>query len=117
MDHRKRTASARAKLVEAITTPLGFYVLALLIVESFLATILVLAELPTSEKMTGMWVGVAMFVIVVAVVTVFVWSKPDNLTFDKEAHLVDRGKIPYGSDEEIVTPEEIFSSKKIQEKP
>ena len=57
-----------------------------------------------------------MFVMVIGVVTVFVWSKPDNLTFDKDAHLVDRGKIPYGSDEERVSPEEIFASRKKQEK-
>ena len=57
-----------------------------------------------------------MFVVVVAVVTVFVWFKPDNLTFDKDAHLVDRGKISYGSDEGSVTPAEIFSSEKTREK-
>jgi hypothetical protein len=96
---------------------LGFYVLALLIVESFLAAVLIFAEIPTSERMTGVWVGAVMFALVVALVTLLVWHKPDNLTFDKEAHLVDRGKIPYGSDEERVSPEEIFSSRKKQEKP
>lgn len=96
---------------------MGFYVLALLIVESFLAAVLIFAEIPTSERMTGVWVGAVMFALVVALVTLLVWHKPDNLTFDKEAHLVDRGKIPYGSDEGIDTPEEILSSKTIQEEP
>ena len=76
VDHQSQVTSAKVKLVEAITTPLGFFVLALLIVE---------------------------FVLVIGVVSVFVWNKPDNLTFDKEAHLVDRGRIPYGSDEEQVS--------------
>ena len=58
-----------------------------------------------------MWAGIGMFIIVVSSVTIFVWFKPDNLAFDKEAHLVDRGKIPYGSDEGIVSPERMFSSK------
>ena len=115
MDYRAPSTSARAKLVEAITAPLGFFVLALLIVESFLATVLVLAELPTSEKMTGMWAGIVLFILVILIVAVFVWQKPDNLTFDKEAHLVNRGKIPYGSDEEQVPSELIFSPQKEEE--
>ena len=90
--------------------------LALLIVESFLAAIPILADLQTSERMTCVYLGVAMFCLVIIVVTALVWCKPGNLTFDKEAHLVDRGKMTYGSDEEEVTPEEISSSRKIQEK-
>ena len=94
---------------------MGFYVLALLIAESFLATVLIFAELPTSERMTGVWVGVGMFALVIVLVTLLVWFKPDSLTFDKEAHLVDRGKILYGSDEEIVPHEAILSSTKTPE--
>ena len=110
-----RTGQAFAELVRGITAPLGFYVLALLIVESFLAAVLISAEIPTSERMTGVWVGAGMFTLVIVLVTLLVRNKPDNLTFDKEAHLVDRGKIPYGSNEEGDTPEGIFSSKKMQE--
>ena len=91
---------------------MGFYVLALLIVESFLAAVLIFAEIPTSERMTGVWAGVGMFALVIGVVSLLVWFKPDNLIFDKEAHLVDRGRIPYGSDEEIVAPEAILTSRK-----
>ena len=117
MNHRRQAASARTKLIGGITTPLGFYVLALLIVESFLAAIPILAELETSERMTCVYLGVGMFFLVIVVVTALVWWKPGNLTFDKEAHLVDRGKMAYGSDEGTVTPEEISSSTKIPEKP
>ena len=95
---------------------MGFYVLALLIVESFLAAVLIFAEIPTSERMTGVWVGAGMFTLVIVLVTLLVWHKPDNLIFDKEAHLVDRGRIPYGSDEGIIEPEEVFSPKKAAEK-
>ena len=95
---------------------MGFYVLALLIVESFLAAALIFAEIPTSERMTGVWVGAGMFTLVIVLVTLLVWHKPDNLIFDKEAHLVDRGRIPYGSDEGIVEPEEVFSPEKTAEK-
>jgi len=58
-----------------------------------------------------------MFTLVIVLVTLLVWHKPDNLIFDKEAHLVDRGKMLYGSDEGIHTHEEIFSSEKVQEEP
>ena len=95
---------------------MGFYVLALLIVESFLAAVLIFAEIPTSERMTGVWVTPGMFTLVIGLVTLLVWHKPDNLIFDKEAHLVDRGRIAYGSDEEIVKPEEMLSPTKAPEK-
>ena len=113
MDRRRQTASARTKLIGGITTPLGFYVLALLIVESFLAAIPILAELNIPERMMCVYLGVAMFFLVIVVVTALVWWKPDNLTFDKEAHL----EMAYGSNEERVTRKEISSSTKIREKP
>jgi hypothetical protein len=47
----------RDKIIEAVSAPLGFFVLALLIVEAFLATILVEARLERVDKITGMWRG------------------------------------------------------------
>jgi heme A synthase len=84
--------SAAGKLIEAVSTPLGFFGLALLIVESFLGTVLVLANLTNDEKMTGMYIGVGLFVVVMLVVTVLVWCKPQHLTFDKDAHLIERNR-------------------------
>ena len=107
--------TARLKIVEAITTPLGFFVLALLIVESFLATVLVGANLQGNDKMTCVWLGVILFVVVVAIVAYLVCNHPSNLTFDKEAHLVDRGKTPYGSEQQLVKVDALFSSSKREE--
>ena len=90
------------RIIQAVTAPLGFFVLALLIVESFLGAVLVGGNLERPDKITGMWLGVGLFVLVVAVVFVLVWFKPENLTFDKDAHLVNKGKAPYGSDRKIV---------------
>lgn len=92
----------RNKIIEAITAPLGFFVLALLIVESFLATVLIGTALENIDKLKGMYLGVGLFVFVILVVSILVWFKPDNLTFDKEAHLRERGKPPFGSDSHIV---------------
>ena len=47
-------ALKRNQIIEAITAPLGFFVLALLIVESFLATVLVGTSLENTDKISGM---------------------------------------------------------------
>ena len=90
-----------AKLVEAVTAPLGFFVLALLIVESFLAAALIGGGLDAANQLTVLWMGVGMFVLVILVVAILVWKKPENLTFDKEAHL-DRSRAAYGTDSRTV---------------
>jgi len=90
--------SVWVKIVEAITAPLGFFVLALLIVESFLATVLIGAGLEKPDQMIGVWLGVVLFCLVTGAVFILVWFKPANLTFDKEAHLIDRGKAPFGTE-------------------
>lgn len=90
--------NTKTQLIEAITAPLGFFVLALLIIETFLATVLIAAEIDKADRISGMYLGVMLFIFLTIVVSVLVWFKPDNLTFDKEAHLRDRGKPPFGSD-------------------
>jgi len=97
------TETKRNQILEAITAPLGFYVLALLIVEAFIATILVGTSLENAVKVKGMYLGVGLFLIVTLIVSTLVWFKPDNLTFDKEAHLRNRGKPPFGSESHTVT--------------
>ena len=37
--------------------------------------------------------GIGMFIFVVSIVACLVWKYPHSLTFDKEAHLIDRGKL------------------------
>ncbi len=90
------------KVIEAITAPLGFFVLALLIVECFLATVLLGADLEEGHKVLGMCLGVGLFVLVTIAVFILSWYKPQSLTFDKSAHLIDRGKSPFGTDSYIV---------------
>lgn len=109
--------SPRVTVLEAITAPLGFFVLALLIVETFLATVLVGASLQPDQKMIGMWAGIGLFIFVTFTVSILVWYKPTHLTFDKHGHLLDRGKIPYGTEQEQVSPDKIFSATPQQESP
>jgi hypothetical protein len=95
-------------LIDAIGAPLGFFVLALLIVETFLGAVVIGGQLDSEQKMYGLWAGVAMFLWVTLAVFLLVWNKPSNLTYDKQAHLIDRGKIPYGTKQVPVAPDKIF---------
>ena len=106
---------ARAKLIEAINAPLGFFVLALLIVEAFLATVLVGASLAPEQKFNCVLIGVGLFIFVVTIVALFVWFKPMHLTFDRDAHLMDRGKFPYGTNQEKVSATTALSGQKHEE--
>ena len=54
-------------------------------------------NLQAGDKLLGMWLGIGLFVLVTSAVFALVWWKPEHLTFDKEAHLIDHGRI-YGSD-------------------
>lgn len=109
-----KQSSAFVKIIEAISAPLGFFVLALLIVESFLATVLLGSSLEKSDVVVGMYVGVGLFVFVTLAVFVLVWFKPEHLTYDREAHLINAGKLPFGSDEEEIDPEDRFNARRVR---
>lgn len=102
-----------SRLIEAITTPLGFFVLSLLIVETFLGSAFFSSSIASEDKITCIWLGVSLFIFVVVIVAILVWFKADNLTFDNRAHLINRGKIDsYGTSENPASPEEISRSEK-----
>ena len=77
----------RASLVSVITTPLGFFALSLLIVEGFLGIILIGSNLEAWQKFMGLIIGAFLFIIIVSVVTILVWKKPQHLTFSERSHL------------------------------
>ena len=91
----------RDKVVEAITAPLGFFVLALSIVETFLGAAFFRGNFEEQTQLTVVCIGAGLFLFVVLVVAFLVYRKPENLTFDKEAHL-ERSKAAYGTNLKIV---------------
>ena len=103
------SCSARTRIIEAVDKPLGFYVLSLLIVEGFLAAVLILADLDRNTRAWGMWAGVGLLVLVVGAVSIVVWFKPTNLTFTGFESLVEMGKIPYGTETEEIAEEDLPS--------
>ncbi len=76
----------RAELVRSITTPLGFYVLALLIVEATLAIVLSCSKLTEPHVWDGFIWMLGAFCAVVLVVSLFAAVSPKNLLYGKEEH-------------------------------
>lgn len=103
----QQSRSGWSRIIEAIDKPLGFYVLALLIVESFLTIVITVADLEPRVKEFGMWAGVGLFLAVVAVVTLCVWFKPTHLTFTERGSLIEMGKASYGTEAGVVTPDSL----------
>lgn len=91
-------SSGRQGIIESINTPLGFFVLALLIVESFLALVLYTSGLTEEHKFYGLLAGVALFLIVFGAVIIIVWCKPWSLVYDKEAQRQERAEL-FGTNE------------------
>ena len=82
------TISKRIRLIKGINTPLSFFVLALLIVETFLGLIILNVDIESSQRIPLIYFGGALFLLE----TFFVFwlimkNKVRDLTFDKEAHL------------------------------
>ena len=94
----QRYRAGWSRLIEAIDKPLGFYVLALLIVEGFLSIILTVSNLSPEAKERGMWAVVGLFLFVVIIVSIIAWCRPTRLTFTELGSLVEMGKVPYGTD-------------------
>jgi hypothetical protein len=80
----------RTGLIRSITAPLGFYVLALLIVEGFLGIAIVEGSLTSSLKQLAIYAGIGMFLLVVGLVFSLVWFRPRHLVYDKETLAKER---------------------------
>jgi heme A synthase len=81
-----RSKGARAGIIQAIRTPLGFYVLSLLIVEATLGLVLTVSKLNEAHVWFGFYVAVGLFLLVFLAVTILVIWKPKNLLFGAEEH-------------------------------
>lgn len=95
--------SSRSKIVRAAHSPLGFFVLALLIVETFLlgsGTWFGLSEL---WKMTAICVGVFLFLVVFGTVVWLVIAYPQNLVFGEESHVQFAAMKMFGSENHLIT--------------
>jgi hypothetical protein len=81
-----KSAGVRAGVILAISTPLGFYVLSLLIVEATLAIVLTASKLSEEHVWWGFFVAIGLFLLVLVVVTGLVIWSPTHLLYGKEEH-------------------------------
>ena len=93
-----------ARIIEVIDKPL---VLALLIVEAFLSTVLIFSDLNPGARERGMWAIVLLFVFVVGIVSLLVWHKPTHLTFTGFDSLVESGRASFGTYMKPVSGDEL----------
>ena len=81
-----KSAGLRVGILRAISTPLGFYVLSLLIVEATIGLVLTASKLSEDHVWWGLLVVIGLFLLVFGVVTWLVICYPKNLLFGKEEH-------------------------------
>lgn len=87
----------KRQLIKGINTPLSFFVLALLIVESFLGLIILQSDIDNINKVYLIWFGGALFLIETVLVFILIMNnKVKDLTFDKEAHLTSEARTVAG---------------------
>ena len=77
----------RSDVVRSITTPLGFFVVALLIVEVTLGIVLTQSRLNEEHVWSGFLWMIAVFIGVILIVTSLTVFRPRNLLYGKEEHL------------------------------
>ncbi len=84
----------RSTIIKSITTPLGFFALALLIAEGFLGIVLIFSKGNLSESFYfwGMIIGAVLFVIVIVLVFILVWYRTDKIVSSGKDWL-DREKL------------------------
>ena len=83
----KAASGDRSQILRQVTTPLGFYVLTLLILEATLSLVLTFSKLTEDHIWAGFLWMIGMFIGVVVLVTLFVWLKPQSLLFEKDEYL------------------------------
>jgi hypothetical protein len=80
----KQSSSGRTSTLQALTTPLSFLGLALLIIEATLAIVLSNSTLSEGHIWTGFLWMIGIFAAIVLIAVIFFWVKPQNLLFGKE---------------------------------
>jgi hypothetical protein len=88
--------SSQSRVVEAVHSPLGFFVLALVIVEAFLILAGTLFGLPLPIREIALAIGVVLFILVIGCVYRLVVKYPRNLVFSERSHVAFQAMKIYG---------------------
>ena len=95
--------SMRSRAIRAVQSPLGFFVLALLIVEAFLLGAGTWFGLSGEWKIAAIATGVVLFLIVFVTVVWLVVKHPKNLVFSEESQLQFAAMQMFGSENNRMT--------------
>lgn len=101
--------STRSTVVRAARSPLGFFVLALLIVEVFLAGAGIGFGLSETWRLIALGVGVVLFLIVFGTVVWLVIRHPQNLVFSEESHVQVEALRIYGSESHRISMDDVIA--------
>ena len=93
----------RAKILQTVHSPLGFFVLSLLIVEVFLLGVGIWFNLTDAWKIAALAVGVILFLIVFFTVVYLVVKHPKNLVFSEESHVQFAAMQMFGTENQHIT--------------
>jgi hypothetical protein len=83
----KSAKGAWTAIIRSVTTPIGFFVLAVLVGEPALALVLSCAKLSEEHVWCGLIVMLSIFVFLILIITLFTWLNPKHLLYGKEEHL------------------------------
>ncbi len=98
---------SQSRVIGTVRSPLGFFTLALLIVESFLLGAGAGFNLGEDSRRVLIWVGIALFLIVFFSVYLLVVKWPQNLVFTEESHIRFAAMQVYGESKAPVTGYEL----------
>ena len=83
----RNVGGKRRKIISYVKSPLGFFALALLIVESFLFGGGKWFDLSETMRIVTIGTGVVLFLVVIGVVTMLAVKYPQALVFSEHSHL------------------------------
>ena len=90
--------ASRTDVLRVIRSPLGFFVLALLIIEIFLILAGTLFNLPLDIRIGVLIAGVLLFIVVIGCVYRLVVKYPTHLVFSETSHVASLAMRIYGDD-------------------
>jgi hypothetical protein len=101
--------SERSKIVDLISTPLRFYTLALLIIETFILVFGIFVDLPTYVRVSLIGVGITLFLYVLITVNRLVEKRPTNLIFSERSYLEQLAIKTFGTSSKPITGMELHT--------
>jgi uncharacterized membrane protein len=101
--------SRKSSVVRAARSPLGFFVLSLLVVEGLLGAAGIGFGLSEAWRLIALGVGVLLFLIVFGTVVWLVIRYPQNLVFSEESHVQIEALRIYGNESHRISIDDVVA--------